>query len=286
MIGNPMDMPLVSLSVKVYRLLLVAYPVKFKQEYGPHMLQVFGDYCTHVFHQNGVKGMIRLWAVTLFDLFQSLIEEHLQKETFMTKSKFIRLGGWSLILGAVTLFLFILAAHMESNFYDPFRRLQVFYDAGLVLFIWFTPALLGVGMLGLRARYGEQTGNLGKNILLLGVVAGPIITLLGVVGSEALVVEWAWILLYAGNATLLAFLTTWGILALQTKPLPRWNGLPIIAGLWYPVLLSSALIAEANGVPWDLIQNIATITIPLQCIALFVLGYILQADAPQEAVLA
>ena len=53
------------------------------------MLQVFGDYCAHVFRQNGAQGVFRLWAITLFDLVQSLIEEHLQKETFMTKSKFI-----------------------------------------------------------------------------------------------------------------------------------------------------------------------------------------------------
>lgn len=280
MIGKPLDIPLVSLSVRIYRLLLVAYPTKFKKEYGPHMLQVFGDYCTYVIHQNGSKGMVRLWAVTLFDLFQSLIEEHLQKETFMTKSKFIRLGGWSLMLGAVTLFLFILAAHMESNFYDPFRRLQIFYDAGLTLGIWIVPILLTVGMLGLRARYGEETGNLGNNILLIGAIAGPVVNLLGFTGL--VVVNWAWILLYTGTAVILACLTIWGVLTLQAKPLPRWNGLPIIAGFWYPILLPTALIAEANGVLGDLIQIIATVTIPLQCIALFMLGYILQADVPQE----
>ena len=282
MIEKPMDIPLVSLSVRVYRLLLVAYPAKFKQEYGPHMLQVFGDYCTHVFRQNGVQGMFRLWAVTIFDLFQSLIEEHLQKETFMTKSKFIRLGGWSLMLGAISFFLFILSAHMESNFYDPFRRLQVFYAAGNVLGIWFTPILLGVGILGLRARYGKQTGNFGQNILLTGAIVGPAITLLGIIGSEAHVAEWAWILLFAGNATLLACLTIWGIMTLQTKPLPRWNGLPLIAGFWFPVLLPSALIAEASRVSGDLTLNIATGTIPIQCIALFMLGYMLQADVPEE----
>ena len=77
MIGKPMDVPLVSLSVRVYRLLLVTYPAKFKQEYGSQMLQVFGDYCAHVFRQNGAQGVFRLWAITLFDLVQSLIEEHL-----------------------------------------------------------------------------------------------------------------------------------------------------------------------------------------------------------------
>jgi hypothetical protein len=279
MIGKPMDILLVSLSVRIYRLLLVAYPAKFKREYGPHMLQVFGDYCTHVFHQNGTRGMIRLWAVTLFDLFQSLIEEHLQKETFMTKSKFIRLGGWSLMLGAVSFFLFIISTQMDSSSYGPLWRFRPFYKAGIEIGIWLIPILLAVGMLGLRVRYGEETGNLGKNLLLIGAIAGPVITLLGFIGGE---VEGAWILLFAGTATLFACLAIWGILTLKAKPLFRWNGLPIIAGLWFPMLLSSALFAEANGVSGELIQNIATVTIPLQCIALFVLGHMLQADAPEE----
>ena len=280
MIEKPMDIPLVSLSVRIYRLLLVAYPAKFKREYGPHMLQVFGDYCTHIFHQSGLKGMVRLWAVTLFDLVQSLIEEHLQKETFMTKSKFIRLGGWSLMLGAISFFLFIISAQMDSSSYGPLWRFRPFYEAGIEIGIWLTPILFTVGMLGLRTRYGKESGELGKNILLIGAISGPVTTLLGFIGGE--IVDWAWILLFVGIAAPLACLTIWGVLTRQTKPLPRWNWLPIVAGLWFPVLLPSALIADASGVSGDLIQTIATITIPLQCIALFMLGQILQADAPEE----
>jgi hypothetical protein len=80
---------------------------------------------------------------------------------------------------------------------------------------------------------------------------------------------------------LLACLTIFGISVLRTKPLPRWNGLPFIAGLWFPVLLPSMIIANANGVPGNLILNIAKGTLLLQSIALFMLGYVLQADVAQ-----
>ena len=202
----------------------------------------------------------------------------------MTRSKFIRLGGWSLMLGAVTFFLFILSVQIESNIEDPFRQFQLkaYFEAGLVLGIWFTPILLAVGILGLRARYGEEVGLGGKGFLLIGAIAGPTIGLLGVIGAVAKVIIWAEFLLYAGNMVLLACLTIFGISAWRMKPLPRWNGLPFIAGLWFPVLLPSIMIANVNGMPGSLILNIVKGTLLLQSIALLMLGYMLQANMPEE----
>lgn len=280
----PQDDPIIAFSVKVYQVFLIAYPTKFRQEYASHMLQVFRDSCLRAFRQNGTNGILKLWAITLFDLLRSLIEEYLQKETYMTKSKFIRLSGWSLMLGSVAFPLFTFSALVESNFYDPYMRLNVFvfYNPGLVLGIWISSILLAVGILGLRARYGEEVGFAGKKFLLIGAIAGPAIGLLGVFGSVAKVIIWAEFLLYAGNITLLACLTIFGILALRVKPLPRWNGLPFISGLWFPVLLPAAQIANANGVSGNLILNVAKGTLLLQSIALFILGYILQANVLEE----
>ena len=222
--------------------------------------------------------MLKLWALTLFDLLRSSIEEHLQKETFMTRSKFIRLSGWSLMLGAVTLFLFILSGYLDDNF----RRLAPFTEFGTQLSIWVTPILLGVGLLGLRTRYGDEVGGFGKNILLLGAVAGPVINITGTAVENA---GWAWILTITGNAVLLACLSIFGIPALSAKPLPRWNSLPIVAGIWYPVILILYIIFEVAGVSQSWIDNLtfpASITIPLQCFLLVILGYMLQADIPEE----
>jgi len=280
----PMDPPIIVFSVKIYKVLLAAYPAKFRMEYGSLMSQVFRDCCLRAFRQNGTKGMLQLWVLTLFDLLRSLIEEYLQKETFMTKSKFIRLSGWSFMLGAVAFFVSTLSALVKSNFYDPYMRLNVFvfYNTGLVLALWIGTILLAVGGLGLRARYGAQVGSSGQSFLLIGAIAGSIIGLLGVIGAVLKVIIWAELLLYTGNMVLLACLTIFGISVLRTKPLPRWNGLPFIAGLWFPVLLPSIMIANANGAPGSLILNIAKVTLVLQSIALFMLGYVLQAKLSEE----
>jgi len=284
MISKPIENPIITVSVKVYQMLLVAYPTKFQQEYGSHMLQVFRDCCLRAFRQNGKSGMLNLWAITLFDLLRSSIEEHLQKETFMTKSKFVRLSGWSLILGAFTFFLFIMGTYLDNKVGVPFEFRHSFADFSFLLSVWVTPILLGVGLLGLRTRYGNEVGAFGKNILLLGAIAGPVINIMGpiIIASG----DWSWFLPFTGNAVLLACLSIFGISALSAKPLPQWNSLPIIAGVWYPVFIILIVIFQAMGLSqswFDDLANPADIIIPLQCALLVVLGYMLQSNVPEEA---
>jgi hypothetical protein len=83
MIRKSQDITSVVFSVRVYQLLLNAYPTKFQQEYGSHMLHVFEDCCLRAARQSGANGMLKWWAVTLLDLIQSVISEHTQKETTM-----------------------------------------------------------------------------------------------------------------------------------------------------------------------------------------------------------
>lgn len=281
MIAGHREHPVVAFSVRVYGALLAAYPSRFRQEYGSHMLMVFRDCCLRAIRQGGMNEMTRLWMVTFLDLIQSVIAEHSRKETIMTKSNFVRLSGWSLMLGAFTLFLFIVGIYLEYEVYDPFRRFQAFNEYSLLVSVWATPVLFAIGILGLRTRHGGEVGSFGKNILLLGAIAGPATNIIGAYATSR--VDWGWILLFTGNAVLLACLSVFGILALRVKPLPRWNGLPLFAGIWYPALFIMILIIQAFG--WDgSPEPIFVSAVMLQSIALGMLGYILQADVPAEMV--
>ena len=281
MIAGNREHPVLAFSVRVYGALLAAYPSRFRQEYGSHMLMVFRDCCLRAIRQDGMTGMTRLWMVTLLDLIQSVIAEHSRKETVMTKSNFIRMSGWSLMLGAFTLFLFLVGIYLQYEVYDPFRRFQAFNEYSFLVSVWATPVLLAVGVLGLRTRHGGEVGIFGKNILLLGAIAGPATNIIGVYATPR--VDWGWILLFTGNAVLLACLSIFGMLALRVKPLPRWNGLPLFAGIWYPALFIMILIIQAFG--WDgSPEPIFVAVVMMQSIALGMLGYILQADAPEEMV--
>jgi hypothetical protein len=120
---------------------LLAYPATFRQEYGSHMAHVFRDCGLRAFRQGGPNGMARLWLVTLLDFIHSVLEQHLQKETFMTKSHAIKLSGWAFMLGSFG-FMALNNDSMAVSF------------VGLVI----SSILLSLGMLSLRAGYGDRVG--------------------------------------------------------------------------------------------------------------------------------
>ena len=278
MIQNSPDTTPVAQSVKVYQLLLNAYPARFKQEYGSQMVQVFQDCCIRALRRGGTNGMARLWAMTLLDIVQSVVSEHAQKEIEMKKEmkpEDIRRSGWALTLGAVSFILIMLSVTILSD-----RNVSEFAP---ILLVFVSLPLLVLGVLGLRQRYGEKVGSFGRNVLLLGAILGPITSL---IGFFLLRVGRYWFIAWTGHAVLFTCLTLFGVVALYKKPLPRWNILPIIAGLTYPVLWFSYIVTGLLTGYWEDSPPISLIIIfiTIQGIALAALGYILKSDVPEETV--
>jgi len=61
----------IALCVRLYTLLLVAYPADFRRAYGPHMAQTFRAYCQEMYGRRGARGLIAVWMVALGDLVAS-----------------------------------------------------------------------------------------------------------------------------------------------------------------------------------------------------------------------
>ena len=262
-------------SVRVYRALLRAYPSRFQQEYGPHMLQVFRDCCVKASHQGRTNGMARLWAITLVDFLRSVFEQHLQRESYMSKAQLIKVGGWAFLLGSFGLAWSILG--------DSFA-------ASVICSI-----LLAVGTLSLRARYGEIAGGFAGGILLAGVIGTLLLyvglavlylsrSMINLEGSRSFHPESLWILLWGGPAIVLLALASFGVAALRSKPMARFNWLPAFAGIWYPVIyffMAGYLITNSPTYPAQYEATISAVML-IQFIALCVLGFILASDAPPE----
>jgi len=278
--SKPAELPVVAFSVGVYQMLLNAYPANFQEEYGSQMMQVFEDCCLRTVRQGGANGMVKLWAVTLLDLIQSVISEHAHKEIEM-KPEAIRTAGWALIWGAVTFVISLLSLLIgDTTVGNPF------YGISALFIIFLSSPLLAVGMLGLRNRYGDKVGWFGKNILLLGAILGPLITLTGFFGMLGLFENGniGWHLIYIAPGASFAGLALFGIVALYKRPLPRWNMVPVIAGLWYSIIVLPHIIVGVRFGDWlhggphyttafyfDVVQGIALVT----------LGYILKSDVPE-----
>jgi hypothetical protein len=274
------ELPMVEFSVRVYRALLAAYPAKFQKEYGPHMLQVFRDCCLRALGQRGTNGMLKLWAVTLFDLVQSAVSEHAQKEIDMKKEMKpadIRMAGWALIGGALVFAFSTLSLIVDGNNFW-------FLSLGLMTFLCMP--LCAAGLLGMRNRYGEKAGGFGKNVLLLGAVLGPILSLIGFLAEG---VDPLWILIPDGMAVLSICLALFGVVALYKKPFRRWNFLPLVGGLCFPILLLDAQIVPMIAGNWlpggggsDYPKAAYITLLSLQCITFVLLGYVLKSDLPEQ----
>ena len=70
-----------SISRRVYRFLLSAYPKQFRQEYGPQMVQLFEDCRRAEALGKSRLGMVHLWTRMLLDLAQSAPKQHLESLT-------------------------------------------------------------------------------------------------------------------------------------------------------------------------------------------------------------
>jgi len=271
----------VRFSVGVYRLLLAAYPKAFRDEYGPHMVQVFQDLSIRAYRQNGSDGILRLWAITLFDLFKSVVEEHLQKETNMNKSTFIRISGWSLILGALAYAFLFLGWYLDEHY--PLLHWEDTYGlAGYISGFMVAPFLTAIGVLGLRSRYGNAIGAGGRSTLLVATLAGLGLTIVGILGEYldlfGRYTDTPFNLLMFGNGVLMFSLALFGFMALASKPLPRWNGLPIAAGIIFPAMLFIGFVLRLLSA----FTVAVGIGLLIQLVSMVVLGFILQGDVPQE----
>jgi hypothetical protein len=288
MISQRAGLPIVAFSVKAYQALLVAYPTKFQQEYGADMAQVFQDCCLRTVRQGGTNGMIKLWAVTLLDLIQSVVSEHAHKEIEMKKEmkpEDIRMAGWALIWGAVA---FVIGSWLMSV-------RSPLWGISLVLVTFLSMPLLIVGLLAVRNRYGEKIGGFGRNILLTGIILGPLMNFIGFFGVGGpgelqglrLILT---VLFIIGPSMLFACLALFGFVALYKKPLPRWNAVPLIAGVGYPILILTYVTVSMNTGDWgggdgvSIVVSIAPILIIIQGIALAALGYILKSDVAENTV--
>jgi len=67
-----------ALAFRIFSLLLLAYPVEFRREYGSHMAQVFRDLYRTQKCNRGPYSWIRFWLHTLVDFFLSAAKEHIE----------------------------------------------------------------------------------------------------------------------------------------------------------------------------------------------------------------
>lgn len=133
----------IDLSVRLYQLLLAAYPASFRQEYGEAMVQLFRDTARDAYRRRGLRGLRAVWLGTLADFTVSVIRQYQDKPVAVTSEsvllhdllqKWRRLGSEAL---SVTAFSAWYGYHLLRLYFQ--RAILVWATLTAIAFgIWVT----------------------------------------------------------------------------------------------------------------------------------------------------
>jgi hypothetical protein len=228
--------------------------------------------------------MLNLWTLILLDYIKSVVEEHIQRGIHMSKSTFIRLSGWSLVLGAITLMVAWLISIRDVPEYNRYSALSkpidLYLEYATAILLPVTYLLLLVGMIGLYLRYRDDTNGFGKFGLIVGVLGG-VISLGAAIPLFTNGPEWSWTAWMVGTLLYFLGLSVFGIAAVRKKLLPRWNALPFLTGILIPILFIVTF-----QMSWEATEYISLGAFLLTAIGLAGLGLILKSDTHEEAAMA
>ena len=278
---------LLHFSNSLYRKMLKAYPPLHRQRFSNEMTQVFRDLCYEIYSDKGLAGLLGLWTITFLDLTKTAFEARLKGATNMTKEKFVRLGGWALMLAGI-LMIFIFS--WNKSFNDIFGTSEAYRSFSNS--IWpILPLLYGIAFIAIRIHYKGQLGALGNYSLQTGIVFAFSAFAVSIM---TLIVNGSFNDLYPSSrslrllaARLIGFdylanqivLTLFGIDAYKRQYLSRWWPIPLIAGLIpiFNYVLQNSINVWPRAL-WPLYRGLAY-TPEIFGLGSFLLGYMLQKES-------
>jgi len=225
-----------SLSNRIYSLLLYAYPAPFRREYGRHMAQVFRDDTRHTLRESGTAGLVGLWALTLVDLVKTAAAEYLREVFGMTTEGIVRWSGPAAALGAVLFYgsMAVVGVTYGNTVFGTAASVAIVGAVVLSL------PMLALGVYGLYRRLPPRTAAANT----LAIVAAEVGLLLFIGGILVMfLTDWeaAWEAMIPAGAVLTGLaIAGQGVIALVTRSLGRWSVVPLILGVAHPALMFTA----------------------------------------------
>ena len=264
-----------SVSVRIYRAMLVAYPKTFREDYETHMVQVFRNSFRDAYHHHGMPGVIDLWIHVCADLMITALMERISEGSqYMFSPKTIVWGGIASAFGGL-LWLLVAAAY-QNEAITPMALL-----------------LTLSGLVALYIRQGKQAGSLGWIGFTLGILGTAVVVSLfvwGVITGNPFGIDYPFLaaLQYVLGIGLFGIgCILIGLRTLQTEILPHGRWMPLALGiLQFGFSISLWLVyylAAIKGIdPWNPTTILAItymlLTLPIGMLWM-ALGAILAGDA-------
>lgn len=211
---------MLSLSLALFRALLILYPQSFRERFGREMAQVFQDSSRAALSQSGLQGIVLLWLTVYWDLVATALVERIAEVVHMSISS---AGRWAGSLGAIggVVWIVVFISMSVGNGSDP---------AGAWVGVA-SSVMLALGTIGLYLRTDFGIAGkaaiavlfLGQAVMVVGLgvfaaldaesswiiwVIGGVLTLLGgaAVGLQARSVGW-----HASAMTIIAWISLLGL---------------------------------------------------------------------------
>ena len=188
----------------------------------------------------------------------------------MSKEKFVRLGGWALMLGPILFVLTQFIDSLEISYYDPLGGMDATLEYLKLVLGPITMLSFSVGALALRSRYGAQAGPAASNALAFSAFCAAV-SAAGAVGLGLLIPgEW-WGLTVGPLLLYLLGIAVFSWICIQRGVLPIWNWLFFISAIGIPLAVLSSL-----GLIFELPQAVLSAVMLLTLLGLFAVGFKLQ----------
>ena len=165
-----------AVSVRIYRVLLWAYPASFRRQYADEMADVFRDMAEAAVERRGTAGLIALWLRTVPDLIFTVVAQQLA-ETERRVAMWQAFWGRAHVSAALTAALILAALATPA---DPASMLI----AAVPMFGIYLAALVSKG-LGPRGRSLAVSLSILHALAWIRLLAVPAPLVNGVVGAEA-----------------------------------------------------------------------------------------------------
>ena len=200
-----------ALSGRFYSLLLYAYPVPFRREYGRLMAQLFRDEARDTLQGSGTAGLIGLWFLTLIDLLKSVFAEHIWEVFHMPIEKLQRWSGPAAAI-AGPLWVSIWLIEVDDN----------------VRFLLFVPTLLfmAVGLAGLYRRLPASL-RLGNTLAFGVALIGLLLMLVSALGLSLTEADLFWNIMVVAFLTVIVGIAGMGVIAISKRALGRLSFVPL-----------------------------------------------------------
>jgi hypothetical protein len=265
-----------SFSQRIFIRLLALYPRGFREEFGPHMSQLFKDCSREALALRGTPGLITLWLATLPDLFKTAFEENFKEITHMSKEKFHRLGRWAFVLGAALIALAFVTDSMAESF-GLFRGSGAWVEYVMRGIMPTALLMFLLGIASLRSAYGAAAGGMAKIWLSVSAVAALASLAASLAHSFGREDAWLWNA-YAGGAVVMFLgIGLFGVVCIRRNLLPGSNWLLAIGGLALPVFAVAATVIPAlldsEGNALDFVVQVA---LGVTVLSLLAAGLLLQ----------